>query len=581
MAKRIAVIEKDKCNPTGCGGYLCIRVSPGNRMGKEVFVIGEDGKAQVNEEVCTDAESITVKKCPFAAIHMIKLPEQLTTNPVHRFGKDGFILYSLPSPMFGSVVGVLGVNGIGKSTAVKILSQVQKPNMGGDKEQEFADLITYFKGSEAQHFFEKLSKGEVTVSYKPQAVDMIAKQLSGTVQELLERADEKKQLNKVARELDLRDILGRDIKQVSGGELQRIAIAATALKKANVYFFDEPSSYLDIAQRIRASAFIRSLADEETAVVVVEHDLIVLDYMTDLISVMYGEAGAYGIVTKPKSTRTAINVYLSGYLREENMRFRSYEIKFAERAPEKLTKKEGIISWNGIQKKLGAFTLSAPSGSIPKKHVIGVLGPNGIGKTTFVRLLAGVEKPDSGTIEGSVKVAYKPQYLSIASTQTVQEYLKIDEALERAFNITPLMLKKLSTLSGGELQRVAIADCLSKDADLYLLDEPSAYLDVEQRLIISKAIKERMQIAGKTAMIVDHDLLFIDYLSDSIMVFTGTPAKNGTVSGPFSMEEGMNAFLTDLDVTLRRDKESKRPRINKQNSRLDREQREEGKRYYQ
>ena len=124
MDKRIAVIEKDKCNPAGCGGYLCIRVSPGNRMGKEVFVVGPDGKAKVNEDVCTDAESVTVKKCPFGAIHMVKLPERLVGKPVHRFGSDGFILYSLPSPSFGCVTGILGVNSIGKSTAVRVLSRL-------------------------------------------------------------------------------------------------------------------------------------------------------------------------------------------------------------------------------------------------------------------------------------------------------------------------------------------------------------------------------------------------------------------------------------------------------------------------
>ncbi len=580
MEKRIAVIDKENCNPEGCGGYLCIRVSPGNRMGNEVFVVGSDGKAQVNEDVCTDAESVTVKKCPFGAIHMVKLPEKLASQPVHRYGVDGFILYRLPTPVFGSVVGILGVNGIGKSTAVKILSRVLEPNLGKGK-SDFSELLKYFKGSEAQVFFERLSKGQVRVSYKPQAVEMIPRSFSGKVRELLKKADEKKQLGEVAKTLEIDNILDSDIKELSGGELQRVAIAAAALKDANVYFFDEPSSFLDISQRIKVSGFIRSLANENTAVMVVEHDLVVLDYMADLVHVMYGEPGAYGIVSQAKPARNAINAYLSGYLREENVRFRDHEIKFSVRPPEKLMKKEALLSWEGVKKTLGDFTLTATSGNIPKKHVIGVLGPNGIGKTTFVKLLAGVEKLDSGSISGSVSVSYKPQYISFGSDMEVESFLKADEILARQLSLEHLMKKKLSQLSGGELQRVAIADCLSKKAEIYLLDEPSASLDVEQRLAISKVIRDRMEISGKTALVVEHDIVFIDCLSDSLIVFDGVPARKGNVDGTFPMEEGMNRFLTNLSITLRRDHDSFRPRINKPDSRLDREQKEKGKLYYQ
>jgi len=578
MTKRIAVIEKDKCNPVGCGGYLCIRVSPGNRMGKEVFVVGPDGKAQVNEDVCTDAESITVKKCPYGAIHMINLPDKLASEPVHRFGKDGFILYRLPTPVFGSVVGILGVNGIGKSTAVKILSRILEPNLGKEK-SNFSELLQYFKGSQAQLFFEKLNRGDVKVSYKPQSVDLIPKNFSGKVEHLLKTAAEKKNINEVVKQLELDKILNNDIKDLSGGELQRVAIAAASLKDANVYFFDEPSAFLDISQRIKVGKFIRNLANENTAVMVVEHDLVVLDYMTDLVHVMYGQAGAYGIVSQAMPARNAINSYLSGYLKGENVRFRDYEIKFSVRPPEKLSATEPLVSWVDVEKKYGKFTLTAASGSVERKKVIGIVGPNGIGKTTFVKILAGVENADKGKVSSNVKVSYKPQYLNV-SEAIVESQLKVDEILSKQLNLEPLMTKKISELSGGELQRVAIADCLSKNADLYLLDEPSAHLDVEQRLVVSKIIRNRIEKSGKTALVVEHDLVFIDYLSDGLLVFEGEPARRGAVAS-FSMEAGMNKFLSNLGITLRRDPDSKRPRINKPNSRLDREQRDSNKRYYQ
>jgi len=141
-------------------------------------------------------------------------------------------------------------------------------------------------------------------------------------------------------------------------------------------------------------------------------------------------------------------------------------------------------------------------------------------------------------------------------------------------------MKKLNELSGGELQRVAIALCLSKKSDLYLLDEPSAYLDVEQRIRVSKIIADNMEQKGTSALVVEHDLLFIDYLSKKLIVFEGQPAIKGMVKGPFDMQEGMNRFLISLDITIRRDEESLRPRINKTGSQKDREQRSANKLYY-
>jgi ATP-binding cassette subfamily E protein 1 len=181
-------------------------------------------------------------------------------------------------------------------------------------------------------------------------------------------------------------------------------------------------------------------------------------------------------------------------------------------------------------------------------------------------------------------VSYKPQYLEsndeIVMTALGEALDKYDAQIIRPLNIKPLLMKKLSELSGGELQRVAIALCLSKKADMYLLDEPSAYLDVEQRIRISKVIADVMEQRGTSALIVDHDLLFIDYFSKKIMVFEGEPAVSGMVTGPFEMQEGMNRFLRGLEITMRRDEESLRPRINKPGSQKDREQRSENKLYY-
>ena len=586
MKKRIAIVHKDKCNPAACAN-LCEKLCPVNRTGSECITI--PSKAKIDEVLCTGC-NICSNRCPLGAIEILNLPEALTKPPIHRYGENAFELFSLPAPLFGQVTGLLGRNGIGKSSAFNILAGLTKPNLGNYEKEEtdFKEIISFFKGTELQKILEKIRDKKIVLSYKPQQVDLIPKQFKGTVKQLLKKLDKtntKDKLNKLVEELQLTNFLDTELSKVSGGELQRVAIAAATLKKANLYLFDEPSSYLDIKQRINVSRFIRSLANDETGVMVVEHDLIIFDYMTDLINIMYGQPACYGIVSGLKSTREGINTFLEGQLKEENIRFRSYPIKFEKTQKKEKIKPMPLIAWPEISKKLGKFKLGAEAGGLNRNEVIGVLGENGIGKTSFIKILAGLIKPDSGKIDGKLKVAYKPQYLETESDQLVADFLK--EAVNNYTNqlINPLevdrlLTKKLSQLSGGELQKVSIVHCLGQDADLMLLDEPSAYLDIEQRLLVSKVIKNVTEERELTVLIVDHDLMFLDHLSDRLVVFTGTPAKEGLLKGPFNMEEGMNLFLGDLNISLRRDHNSKRPRINKAGSVKDREQKGKGKLYY-
>lgn len=587
MRKRIAVIDREKCHPNECGNYLFAKLCPVNRAGADCIYPGDDPgkKARIDEVLCTGC-GICPNRCPFGAITIINLPEQLTKPPIHRYGENTFELFSLPTPLFGKVVGMVGRNGIGKSTALKILSNQIKPNLGKwDTPPEFKEVIQYFKGTETQKFLEKLQQGDVTLSYKPQQVDLIPRQFQGSVRELLQRVDHDGKLPAVAEMLHLTPFLDNSITTVSGGELQRVAIAAAALKKANVYFFDEPTSYLDIKQRLASSHFIRSLVSEQVSVLVIEHDLIILDFITDFLNVMYGHEGVYGIVSGIKSSREGINAFLEGYLREENVRFRDHAITFEKSLESKKAIPAPLISWKGVQLQLGKFQLQAAQGTLFKSEVVGVLGENGIGKTSFMKFLAGMVKPTAGEVSGGVKIAYKPQYLESGSSQTVAEFLvqaieKYHHQLIEPLALEGLMTRPLSKLSGGELQRVAIAHCLSQTADLFLLDEPSAHLDVEQRLLISKLIRNLTEERNSTILVVDHDLMFLDSIASRLMVFTGEPATQGTLQGPFSMEEGMNLFLKNLNVTLRRDLQSHRPRINKPGSVKDREQRENNQWYY-
>ena len=427
------------------------------------------------------------------------------------------------------------------------------------------------------------------ISYKPQQVENIPKAFSGKVRDLLTKVDEKNAMEEIADVLSLKHILDRDIKQVSGGELQRVAIAACVLKKANVYFFDEPTSYLDIKQRLKVAQFIRSLADEHTAVMVIEHDLIMLDYLTDFIHLLYGKESGYGVVSGLKATRNGINTYLQGYLREENIRFRDHEIKFESSAQERETSILELMKWKEFAQDLGSFHFGAKEGTIMRSDVIGILGENGIGKTSFVKALVAASKEENDiTIElnetlSALGVAYKPQYIESNDTLVriyLQDALQYEVQLINPLAIGNLLDLQLDQLSGGELQRVCIAKTLAEDAQLYVLDEPSAYLDVEQRLSLTKVIDHMMEVKKGSALIVDHDLLFVDHISKRLMVFDGQPGIKGMATGPYAMSEGMNHFLDGLNITFRRDETSHRPRINKVDSQKDKEQKASGQLYY-
>ncbi len=561
--KRIAVVKKEKCNPVKCGDYLCVRLCPVNRMEKEC-IRKVNNKIEIDELLCTGC-NICSNRCPFKAISIVNLPEELKQEPIIRFGKNGFALYKLPIPKEGQVVGVLGRNGIGKTTAIRVLSGELK----SDK-----DLVEFFKGTELQNYFEKLKKGEIRVSVKPQKVDEIPRVYKGNVLSLLKSVDEKGILNEVIGELDLGGVLNRQLNELSGGELQRVAIAAAAVKDANIYFFDEPSSYLDIKQRLRVANFIRKLT-ENASVLVIEHDLIILDYMTDLVHIMYGKDGCYGVVSQPKTTRNGINSYLEGYLKEENIRFRDKKINFRDHAD---VSKAGslLANWNDMDVETGDFKLKVNKGLINKNEVVGILGENGIGKTSFVKLLKD---------EVKLKVAYKPQYLEGNSEELVGSVIAREQneykgQILKSLELTGLMDRRVKELSGGELQRLSIALTLMKDSELILMDEPSAFLDVEQRLNSARIINEIVRLRGISAFVVDHDLLFADYLSDRLMVFLGRPAIEGITNGPFSMEKGMNLLLSKLRITLRREENFGRPRINKEDSVKDKEQKKKGNYYY-
>lgn len=583
---RIAVIDYDKCIPEKCD-YLCIRVCPVNRLEKECIIKNpETMKPLIAEDLCTGC-GICVHKCPFSAISIMNLSAELA-QPLHQFAQNSFRLYRCPTPKENAVVGLIGKNGIGKSTALKILSGSTIPNLGDykNKNPSYGALVKYFRGKELQNLFEKLEKKEIKLAYKPQNVDEIALKFRGEVSALLEKVDEKKKLSEIAESLEITPILNRDISKISGGELQRVAVAATMLKKANIYFFDEPSSYLDVRQRLRVAKLIRELS-KSTSIVVVEHDLAVLDYLSDYINILYGKPAVYGVCSGSKSVKNGINEFLDGYLKDENLRFRPNELKFSSSAPSLSEKKKPFLEYPAIEKKFGQFSLKVDKGTIMKGEVLGILGPNATGKTTLVKIFAGIEKPDNVKLDFNLKIAYKPQYLNPEENVSVSELFgnEIDMELfnseiERRLDIKKLFENRLSELSGGELQKVSVAVTLCRNSDMVLLDEPSAFIDVEDRLRVADAIKAVANLKSKVILVVDHDILFQDYVSDRLVIFEGNPSVQGHAFPPVEMHEGMNLFLKEMNLTFRRDPSTGRPRANKEDSVKDREQKQSGEYYY-
>ena len=587
---RIAVLDTDKCKVKKCN-QLCVNFCPMVRSRVEAIRI-EGNKAIISETLCSGC-GICVKKCPFKAISIVNLPDELEKDCSHRFSANSFKLFRLPMPSPGTVLGLLGQNGIGKSTTLKVFAGDLKPNLGQyDNPPEWTEIIQYYRGSSLQDYFQKLSQNQLKVSSKPQYVDKIPKAVTGKAGDLLEKVDERKQLDAIAEELELKMVWDRPLDVLSGGELQRVAVVAALSREADVYLFDEPSSYLDVKQRLVVARAIRSLKEEQKTIIVAEHDLAIIDYLSDQICVFYGEPGVYGVVSHVHGVRTGINIYLQGYIPDENIMFRKESIIFHEKPP---TAGETIgaplLKWEEMKKTFKGFELSIEPGEIRTGEIIGILGPNGIGKTTFVKILAGIEETDDKQTLGKLTVSYKPQYIAPEYEGTVQELLmnvakeNFTSSWYKTEIATPLRLQVLMDrnvmeLSGGELQKVAIAACLSRKADLFLLDEPSAYLDVEERLNVAKTLRRVVEAHGIPAFVVEHDVVTQDFIADRLMVFNGDPGVKGLAHPPTTLRGGMNTFLKEMNITFRRDSTTFRPRVNKEGSQMDEFQKSIGEYYY-
>lgn len=574
-----AIIDQD--NVTDEIKDIAVKYDPLNRSGKEGFHVTDDGELHIDEHKVMREHRIIQNKIPNDSIEIVELPSASGTE-IHKYGKNGFRLFELPIPENGQIVGLLGRNGIGKSTILRILAGELEPNMGNPTTTpSFEKLLENYSNTRLESHITELVNDNAKVVYKPQMVSESLMQDDVTVREFLSSRDQK--VSSISEELSLDSIIDSKMSSLSGGERQRVYIAGTLLTDADTYLIDEPSSFLDIGQRFKVSELIKDyIRDQDSKCIVVEHDLAVLDMISDHIHVIYGEPSNFGVTSKRMTSKQGINDYVTGRLSRDDIQIRSYKIEFRD----SVEGKDSVLGsprfeYPSFTKSFENFTLETQSGKIHDNEVVGIVGENALGKSTFAKVLSGELEPNNTELNLDISFSYKPQYPESSSSNTVDGVLsKVTNIYDGQFqnhvynplDIDPISDSRIKDLSGGEIQRVSIAVCLAREADVYLLDEPSAYLDVETRSNVATSLRRYARNSSKPVMVIDHDLFVIDRIADNIIRFDGEPSKNGTANSPVNVEDGMNKFLSDMDTTFRRDGDTNRPRSNKKGSQMDREQ---------
>lgn len=567
---------------------IAVKYDPINRSGGEGFYVTESGDLRIEESKVMAEHKIIENKIPNNSVEIVKIPSE-SGKLVHQYDQNGFRLYNLPVPTKGDVIGLVGRNGIGKSTILKILGGVLTPNFGNyGSSVDRSKFSEMYSNTRISEHTKSLQNDSYVAVYKPQMVSESQINRNVTVREFLNKKE--RNISNLDDKLDISSILDSRISELSGGERQRMYLGSMLLEDADAYLIDEPSSFLDIKQRFKIARSIREhVSNNNARCIVVEHDMAVLDTISDYIHVVYGEPSNFGVTSSRMTTKQGINDYIRGYLNRDEIQIRSEMIKFSNTGNKNETNLgDHYFDYPRITKTFDNFELEIESGTIHENEVVGIVGKNALGKTTFAKLLSGEIQPDNTTISLDKKFSYKPQYPQTSSSRTVREiFSRITDTKNSDFrnqvysplNLDSIFDEKLNSLSGGQIQRVSIGICLANKADVYVIDEPSAYLDVESRENVAKVLRRFARNSSKPVMVIDHDMFVIDRIADRVINFTGKSEYRGYANSPKQTRDGLDNFLSNLGITFRREPDTDRPRANKKGSQLDREQKRDSEYY--
>ncbi|KAJ3425958.1 atp-binding cassette sub-family e member [Anaeramoeba flamelloides] len=660
-------------------------------MGKKCIVKNEEtGSIEIDLDVCVGC-MICVKRCKPKALSFLNV-ESIFTKKIFEYATDNYWLSSIPFPQPGKILGIMGGDFLGKSTILKLLSGKLIPTKDQKNWEKY--LISNRKTGIVE-YLNKIYNDEMKIRFKVQRLENYIRNFKGKIHKQFEKSGVINMKEEILTKLSITNLGSRDFTQTSANELQRIAIGLTVINECNIYIIDQPTDFLDIEARYRIAKIIRSLSKGDNYIIVVDHDLSFLDYVSDICSFVYGVPSKHGYSSQVQPVREGINDYLQGYDNHLQYQFRSTALKFLdpnlnkncekineienekvkvkvkenetenenenknkkenqkekvnenenekekenENENEKVNEKENVkenkkekekekererekdkeeetkignqtekenenqkekhkktnkfnennsnnskifdISYQNMQKRYQNYQLTVKEGIITKKdRIIVLLGKNGSGKTTFMKMLAGVISPEEEVEISKFKCSYKSQKVIPRYKGTVKELFeqKISNSFQdQDFNdlvIKPLQISKFYTfkvreLGGKEITLVALCLALGKTVDLYILDEPFQYLDSEQQIKCANVIRNFMTKYEKRCLISLHNLMITHFLANSIIVFEQIEPQLFIANSIESVYNGLNRFLNLLQITACIDKNTHRLRLNKNTSQKD------------